>query len=252
MPIDEIEIPGSSLSFKCWTARVESIPALMSKIMDVGDMFDTEEETRGFHDLDSNGTMIRGFYSGVIPFEVEHLVDGINTTSLMKRIESCEFFLFEDCLLTIGKSDPEKGLAFDLSGMTGSTIAKMEFEFDQLSRFHDRLSELKAIVITNPKDKEIKRARLAGHIENYTEYNILDAKNHGMESVSGMVSTPLGPMTVGVTRKGSVRLGVRKGLILTVDCLRWILSLVRNDVVLPPREISISVGSDEEADSCRP
>jgi hypothetical protein len=245
MPIDEIEIPGSSFSVKCWTARIESIPALFDKLMQEGEVFNLDEEKPGFHDCDTNGRLIRGFYSAVIPFEVEHLVDGISTKSLFKRIESCEFFAVEDCLFATGRSGPQKGLSGSLSGLSGYGVSQMEFEFQQLSQFHDRLKQLKAIVLTNPKDKEIKRARLTGHIENYTEYNVIDARNHGIDSVSGLSDTPLGPMTLTVTRKGGLRLGVRKGFLLTIDCLRWILHLIREDKPPAPRQVSLDTVEEQ-------
>jgi hypothetical protein len=113
-----------------------------------------------------------------------------------------------------------------LSSLTGSEISLYEFEFEQLSQLQEKMAQIKSIVVTNPKEKEIRRARLAGHIESYTDYNIIDPRNHGIESVSGVVSTPLGSMTLTVRKKGSLKLGVSKGMIVTVECLEWLLRLV--------------------------
>jgi len=229
MPIDEIEVPGSSISLKCWKARIESVPNLFQRIMKEGDAFNVESEIPGFHDCDSSDKVIRGFYSAIIPFEVEHLVDGISTKTLFKRIESCEFLALDGFVFTSGKTNPQKPLSHGLSLLSGYGVTLLEFEFNQLSQFHDRLSQLKSIALTNPKDKEIRRVRLTGHIESYTDYNVIDPRNHGIESVAGIVDSPLGPMTITVSRKGGLRLGVRKGFILTLDCLLWVMKLVMDE-----------------------
>lgn len=229
MPINELEISGSSISLKCWSASIEEAEAVFERIMKEGEQFDIENETPGFHDCDTDGTIIRGYYSGIIPFEVEHLIDGNTTRTLFKRIESCEFIATRQLIFTMGKPGPAKGLAMALSGLTGSEVSLIEFEFNQLSQLQERMSKIKSIVVTNPKEKEIRRARLAGHIESYTDYNIIDPRNHGIDSVSGVVTTPLGSMTITVSKKGGLRLGVTKGLIINVECLEWIIALVREE-----------------------
>jgi len=229
MAIDEIEIPGSSIAFKCWNARIDSIPDFFRKLSGESDVFTLDPETPGFHDCDANNRLIRGFYSGVVPFEVEHLVEGITTKTLFKRIESTEFLLLDNCMFTMGKSGPTKGLSNVISSTSGYGASLMEFEFRQMSQLQDRLSQTKSIVLTNPKDKEVRRARLAGLIESYTEYNVIDPRNHGIESVAGLVDSPLGPLTITVTRKGGLRLTVSKGFILTIDCLLWLIALIRDE-----------------------
>lgn len=229
MPINELEISGSSISLKCWKTQIEDPSTTFNRIMEEGEQFDIENETPGFHDCDSNGEVIRGYYSGIIPFEVEHLIDGNTTRTLFKRIESCEFIATSRTIFTLGKPGPAKGLSMSLSALTGCEVSLIEFEFNQLSQLQERMSKIKSIVVTNPKEKEIRRARLAGHIESYTEYNIIDPRNHGIDSISGIVTTPLGSMTVTVSKKGGLRLGVQKGLIVNVECLEWLLDLIREE-----------------------
>ncbi|GAB4284525.1 MAG: hypothetical protein Kow0029_31130 [Candidatus Rifleibacteriota bacterium] len=229
MPINELEIAGSSISFKCWTADIENASDVFKRIMQEGDQLDIESETPGFHDCDCDSKIIRGYYSGIVPFEVEHLVEGNTTRTLLKRIESCEFIATSRSVFTMGKPGPTKGLAMALSAIIGSEVSLMEFEFSQLSQLQERMAKIKSIVVTNPKEKEIRRARLAGHIESYTEYNIIDPRNHGIDSISGVVTTPLGSMTVTVSKKGGLRLGVQKGLIINVECLEWLLDLIREE-----------------------
>ncbi|HQB82993.1 MAG TPA: hypothetical protein PLR50_05830, partial [Candidatus Rifleibacterium sp.] len=79
MLINEIEIAGSSISLKCWSMKVENVEATFDTIMNKADMFSIDTELPGFHDCDCENSIIRGFYSVIIPFEIEHLVDGITT-----------------------------------------------------------------------------------------------------------------------------------------------------------------------------
>lgn len=229
MLINEIEVVGSSLSLKCWETKTEDIVATFDRMMQQGDQFNLEDELPGFHDCDANEELIRGFYSIVVPFEIEHLIDGITTKTLFKRIESCEFIMTSNMLYVYGKPNPGKLLASSLAAVMGTQVELIEFDFEQMSQLQERMSKIKSIVVTNPKDKEIRRARLAGHMENYTEYNIIDPRNHGIDSVSGLIFTPLGPMTLTVGRKGSLRMTVKKGFVMTVECIEWILALVREE-----------------------
>ncbi len=241
MLINEIEITGSSLSIKCWKFDLSDVEGTFRKIMDSGDMFSLETELPGFHDCDFNEELIRGFYSIVVPFEIEHLVDGITTKTLFKRIESCEFIISEQGMLTMGKPGPMKLLATALAAITGDHIDMIEFEFNQLNQLQERMTRIKAIVLSNPKDKEIRKARLSGHMESYTEYNIVDPRNHEIDSVAGIIDTPLGPLTVTVGKKGSIRMNVKKGLIMTVDCLKWIMALIRDEKAPAPADAPQSV-----------
>ena len=241
MPIDEIEIKGSTLTLQIWKARADSIPVLFNRILKEGEAFSLEEEKPGFHDVDAGTVAIRGYYSVVMPFEVEHLVENpvmdsvMKTTekTLMKRVETCEFLVTDGNLFTWGAASPRKPLSHQLSQLSGYGVALMEWEFSQLSQLHDRLSQIKGISLCNPKDKELRRVRLTGQIESYTDYNVIDPRNHGIDSVKGLVDSPLGPMTLTVNRKGKLSLCVRKGFVLTLDCLQWVVRLIQ-DNVLPP------------------
>jgi len=238
MPIDEIEVKGSSLSLQVWKARIDSTEALLRIIDDPDNeeedrLFDPAKEKPGFHDLDANEKILRGFYSCVVPFETEHLVDGLTTKTLHKRIETTEFLALLDRVFTLGPATPTKPLAHQLSLLSGYGVAKMEFEFHQMGQFHDRLHQLNAISLANPKDKEIRRVRLSGKIESYTDYNVIDPRNHGIDSVKGLVDGPLGPMTVTLSRKGSLGIRIRRGFVMNVDCLEWLMKLIMADSVPP-------------------
>ncbi|EKD83274.1 MAG: hypothetical protein ACD_39C00775G0001 [uncultured bacterium] len=229
MLINEIEITGSSISLKCWATKFEDVAATFEQVMQRGDQFDLDTEIPGFHDCDCENSVMRGFYSVVVPFEVEHLIDGITTKTLFKRIESCEFIIGERAMYSFGRPGATKLFGAAMAAVTGQHVDIIEFEFNHLSMLQERMTKIKAIVVTNPKEKEIRRARLAGHMESYTEYNIVDPRNHGIDSVAGLIDTPLGPLTITVGKKGSVRLNVKKGLILTLECLDWIMALIMEE-----------------------
>lgn len=241
MLINEIEISGSSISLKCWATKFENVAATFEQVMQNGDQFDLESEMPGFHDCDSENSIMRGFYSIVVPFEIEHLIDGITTKTLFKRIESCEFIISEKGMFSFGKQGPMKLLGAALAAITGIHIDLVEFEFDHLNMLQERMTRIKTIVVTNPKEKEIRRARLAGHMESYTEYNIVDPRNHEIESVAGIIDTPLGPLTINVAKKGSIRLTVKKGLVMTLECLDWIMALIMDEKRPEPEKAPQSV-----------
>jgi len=228
MLINEIEIQGASFAFKCF--QINGAVEQIAKMIELrGDLCDIETELPGFHDWDFEGVTIRGFYSVVVPFEVEHLIDGLTTKTLLKRLESCEFAITENMLITWGKSNAIKLMTAALSAVTGQHIDLIEFEFQQLNQLQERMTRIKTVALINPKEKEVRRARLSGHMEGYTEYNVIDPRNHGIETVSGMIDTPLGPLTITVGRMGAVRLNVKRGLIMTTECLEWILALIKEE-----------------------
>lgn len=229
MAVNEIEIPKTSETFRVLNFKFDSLEELFKEITEEYDQFSIDPEIPGFHDCDHDQQLIRGFLSMVVPFEVEHLTDGIATKTLMKRIETCEFFALENILFVTGKTGPQKILKHVLSSLTGYGIAAQEFEFRHLNQFQEHLSSIKNVKLTNPKDREVRRATLAGKMESYEEYNVIDPKNHGIESVAGLLDTPLGPITITVGRKGSIRLNVKRGFILTMDCLLWIVGMIRDE-----------------------
>ena len=238
MPVDEIEVAGTSLSLRCLSFRWDDPKDLFARMNTEGEQFSIDPENPGFHDCDMNDRIIRGFFSMVTPFEVEHLVDGFVTKTLFKKIESCEFFATPEMLFVSGKSAPQKILERAYAGLSGYGVAPLEFEFLQLSQFQDRLSLVKSIALTNPKTSDVRRARLAGKIESYTEYNVIDPRNHDIESVSGLIDSPLGPLTITASRKGGIRIGVRRGFILTIECLHWIIAMIREEK--PPERLLVS------------
>lgn len=236
MPINEIEIPKTSITFRVMQFKCESLALLSNKIIHEAEEFSVDPETAGFHDCEGEGSMVRGFFSTVIPFEVECLVDGITTKKLEKRIETCEFIALENRLYVTGKTGLQKILEHVLAELTGYGVSPVELEFRQLSQFSERLTVLKSIGLVNPKTRDVRRVKMTGKMEEYTDYNVIDPKNHGIESVAGVMDTPLGQMTVTVSRKGSIRLNVEKGFVLAVECLEWLMVAILDEEAPKYRE----------------
>ena len=229
MLIDEIEVQGASLSFKCLTLKIDDIKTTFNTIMERADIFDVEAGTPGFHDCDCDSGVIRGFYSNLASFTVEFFKEGITTKEEFKRIESCEFIMTPERIYVFGKQGPSKLLEIALSAATGEHVERLEFDFETLSQARDRMTVIKSIVVENPKDKPIRRARLAGYMEDYDSYNVVEPNNHEINSISGIIETPLGAMTLNVAKKGKVRLGVKKGLIINIENLNWIMDLITSE-----------------------
>jgi len=229
---NEIEISGSSLTLKILTMAVAEIKKTFDIIMQKADKFSIEDELPGFHDCDCENSIIRGFFSVIVPFEIEHLVNCLNTKTLFKKIESCEFVITEqNRVFAWGAANPIKLLGMSLSAATGLHVDLLEFDFQQLHQMQERMSNIKNVTLTNPKEKEVRKVRLAGHMESYTEYNVIDPRNHGIENVSGLIDTPLGPLTITIGKKGSIRLNVKRGQIMTVECIEWIIELITSEKV---------------------
>lgn len=230
MLINEIEVQGPTFTARRVNTKFDqSTTELFEILMQKCDAFNLEVKVPGIHDCDHDGCTLRGFYSMVIPFEVEHLVDGISTKTLLERIESCEFIISDQIFILFGNSGCGKCFASALAAATGVHVDFAEYEFMTMSQIQERMTRIKSIVVTNPKEKEVRRARLAGHMESYTEYNIVDPRNHGIDSVQGLIETPLGPMNLKLSKNGSFSLGVKKGLILTVECLEWLFQLIESE-----------------------
>lgn len=229
--LNEIEVVSGSLSMQVCHVEFGKFSQLeMGRhIIEEGDAFNLEEEVAGFHDVEFDEVLIRGYYSGVVPFEVEYLVDGLMVRKLHKRIESAEFITDGTLLFAWGKSAPIKGMSMNLSSLSGFDCGYAHFEFEDLDNIQNRMSKLKSIVVKNPKDCEVKTCRLAGGIEEYTTYNVVN-KRHDIGQVSGLISTPMGSMTLTANQKGGIRLNCSKGTLINFDLLAWVVNLIYGKV----------------------
>lgn len=225
--INEIEITGSSITMSVAVNCSDFTGGVLHVLLCArGDKFDLEAEVPGFHDTEDEHGILRGYYSFIELFEVEALIEGITAKKLHKRIRSCEFITDGTRLFAFGHNGAKRLLLAAMSAITGNHFGLHEFEYNEMSQTGDRMEKLKSVVLINPKEMEVRQARLSGHIESYTGYNVIDPRNHGIKSISGMLNTPLGPMNVTVGQKGTIRLGVKRGMLITFDCLVWILDFL--------------------------
>jgi hypothetical protein len=161
MPLNEIEVAGSSISMQvCHTSFDPE--EIYKRIQNEGEQFDIENETPGFHDVEFDSGLLRGYYSGIVPFEVEHLdpVEKFTKKELFKRIESAEFISDGEFVFAWGKSGPIKGLAMNLSRVSDSECGCANFEFNDLFNIQNRMAKLKSITVKNPKECEVRTCRL--------------------------------------------------------------------------------------------
>ena len=242
---NEIVIEGASFSFKCVTLNNDNLEDICQRIQTKGDIFNPDTETPGFHDFCLDSGVIKGYYSVIVPFEVTHFVEGNLTKSLFKRMDSCEFMITPKLIYIWGKPSAARFFCEALSAVTGQHVENCEFDFETMSRLQGRMTVIKAIVVENPKDKPIRRARLTGHMEDYDSYNIVDPRNHEIDNISGLVETPLGWMKLTVAKKGKITLGVKKGLAISSDNLNWIMDLVTNEQM--PQITELVPGASENA-----
>jgi len=229
---NEIEVLGTSIGFKvfrCLGLETEGKRhAFIEDAMAGEHRFMLEEEQPGFHDLDADGDCLSGAFSAVIAFEIEHLSNRIQTTSLLKRIDTAYFLVVENTLFFYGNAGAAKSAICQLGDIVGATPAQLVFESDQLRQFSERASAVRSVSLSNPKSREIQKAKLTSQdIENYEEYNVIDPANHSLDAVCGLIESPAGPIFVTAGRRGLLRLKVKKGLILPADCLLWVLHVVQ-------------------------
>ena len=92
MQINEIEIQGASLSLRHHIISASDI-AQTFKMLARADEFNMESEIPGIHDYESDGEMIRGFYSVVTPFEIEYLIDGMSQKRYSSALKAANSLL---------------------------------------------------------------------------------------------------------------------------------------------------------------
>lgn len=226
MLIDEIEVQGASLSYRCLSLQVEDITATFETLMTNGDRFNPETGVNGFHDCDCDKGIIRGFYTIFKTFEVEHYVDLMTTKENFVRLEHCEFIITPERVYVFGQSAPAKLLEGAISAATGCHVERVEFDLTCMEKVQNRLTIMETIVVENSKQNPIRRARLTGHMEDYEAIPVVEAGNHEINSMKGTVETPLGAMKLTVDKKGKITLGVKKGMIVNVDNLNFIFDLI--------------------------
>lgn len=212
-----------SISFKCFKiAGEKKLTEIFNKISQAN-CFNMETYGNGFHDIkfDSENSIIRGCYSLFTCFEVEHLEDGRITNTLFKKIESCEFIITDKVNLVFGKSKARKLILFELGLALGKTVSTCEFSEENLSNLQTALTTTKSISIDNLSNDEVKKVKIDGKIEYYQGYNIINAQ-HNIQSVSGVLTTPVGDLKVTLNRRGNLKVAKKGKLDIHVNNIHYI------------------------------
>jgi hypothetical protein len=219
--ISEIGLESGRITLQCFDFTGNA-----QESIDNGIKFDLEQESPGFHDCDFADNAARGYFSFVEHYEVENIVDGMTAMELKKRIKSAEFVQTGDFLFAWGNSSAIKLLTSYISSEF-ATATKIEFEFNDLFNLQSRFELCKSVKIKNPKESKVKTVSLTGTLDCYSEHDVIEPRNHEIKSVAGIMNTlDLGKITVAATDKGVIRIGTKKGCILPVDVVVWLIKLM--------------------------
>lgn len=218
--INEIKLENGRISLQCFDFTGNA-----KESVDNGPKFSIENQEPGYHDCDFSDNAARGYFSFIEPYEAENLVDGMTTMEAKSRIRTAEFVQTGDFLFAWGHGGAIKLLASYISSEY-STATKIEFEFNDLFNLQNRLELCKSVNVKNPKESKVKTVKLTGTLDLYSEYNCMDARNHELKSVSGIMNTAIGKITVAANSKGIIRIGTKKGCILPVDVVVWLIKLM--------------------------
>lgn len=219
--INEIELESGRISLNCF-----DFTGSAKESIDNGPKFSIEEQAAGYHDCDFSDVAARGYFSFIEPYEAENLVDGMTTMEAKSRIRTAEFVQTGDFLFAWGHGGAIQLLAIYISSEY-STATKIEFEFNDLFNLQNRLELCKSVTVKNPRENKVKTVKLTGTLDCYSEYNCMEPRNHELKSVSGIMNTPaIGKITVAVNDKGVIRIGTKKGCILPVDVVVWLIKLM--------------------------
>lgn len=213
--ITDIEVQGASITIQKIAADlpVSKIPGVFVQLSECDESlkFNIETETEGFHDTDAKSGVIRGHFSAVLPFEVEHLVDGLKTKSLLKNIKTQEFIIAKDGLYLIYPAGLPKALMHCLNVVADTPFRAYEVD---LRAFQERLSDVAAIRVQNLPKTGVRTASLSGgDLESYEKYDVINP-DHKIKSVSGMY--PVGDQTMKITvdQKAKIRFSTPRGYIM--------------------------------------
>lgn len=219
--INEIELQSGRISLSCFDFTGNA-----QESVDNGIKFNLEQESPGFHDMDFSDDAARGYFSFIEPYETENIVDGMTAMELKKRIKTAEFVQTGDFMFAWGNSSAIKLLASYITSEY-ATATKIEFEFNDLFNLQNRLELCKSVTVKNSKESKVKTVKLTGTLDTYSEHDVIERGNHEIKAVSGIMNTPaLGKITVAATNKGVIRIGTKKGCILPVDVVAWLIKLM--------------------------
>jgi hypothetical protein len=112
-----------------------------------------------------------------------------------------------------------------VSAATGSHANKKSY--DNLQGFQEKFTRITKISVTNPKTFEIRNASMSGQDFEYSNFNIVDNRNHQIKNIKGVFDTSFGPIKTGVSQSGKLTLTAAMHFIIHTDLLVWFADLLR-------------------------
>lgn len=220
--LNEIELPAGRIN-----VTVFDFEGNAKEAIDNAEKFNLEAETPGFSDYEFSDEITRGYFSFVEPYETENIVDGLTVSEAKKRIKTAEFAISNGFLFAWGASSAVKLLGSFINN-DFATANRISFEFDDLHNLQSRFELCKSVKVKNPKEMPVKTVSMAGKLDTYSEYNCLDARNHELKSVSGVLNMPIGKMKVTANDKGVIKIAGKGEMILPANALVWLIRLIHN------------------------
>jgi len=225
MPINEIEIKGTSFGVQVFKIESANMKLAFEEIYANENLFNAGEERQGFCDLDSSGEIYAGSFGQVVAFEIECLEDGFMVEKTLKKIALVNFWIVQDLLFVQGPASVAKALNAQLMGIIGFMPTPLDVTTRELQAFSERMARVSSVSFQNPKEEAIRKGKISGSVEGYEAFEGI-SKEHMVDSISGKWDSGLGQIGVTVTGKGKITLGVKKGFILTIDTLLHLVLLI--------------------------
>jgi hypothetical protein len=225
-----IETPKSSMTFKCFNAEGWCPNEIAEKLAEDAILHNLQMGTMGFHDIQVSGSVLKGCFSSIVPFEVEFFLKGKNASYVLKRLETCEFIIAEGYGLVFGNTRQFRLLRAHFEWVIKKSVNFYSFELEEMHRLKSSMREVKSIALTNPSEHEVRQVKMSGKLEDYSAYNIIDYRNHGVSGLSGVVEIEdelLGRVlaNVAVKKNGSIKIGIKGGE-MPYSCVLHVLKLL--------------------------
>ena len=202
----EFYSPKGSIAFVICRFGHEGQPEkIISRIKESVHNFELKAENNGFHDLIADEGGLRGYYSKIEPFTVEHLDRNYETNKEnFKRISSCEFFVDKDLTYIIGKGSILKDLILSFNCI-GFGMEKTHFDTYQLLEVAKSYVKLTSVSVRNGKKEPIKTVKMTGSVEDF-EHSDTVGQELDIESISGTLETSFGRSKLTVAKAGGIAL----------------------------------------------
>jgi len=220
-------ISEKGFSFKAFGLPIDDYANAFIKLQ-ASQAFDIDQELAGFSDLESEDNIIRGCLNVLIAKNIKKFNKQIksDTKEQILNKHSCEFILTNNKLYAWGSQTAIKLLKTELSYLDDLIPEPITFSFLELSSFQEKLTKIQSISLSNPKGNKLRKVKLSGDIESYTDYNVSVAGDHDISQVSGIIDYNSQSLNLSVGSKGNIKIK-NKNLTADIAMLDFVLGLLK-------------------------